>query len=241
MSSGGAFDGDLASGRAPPAASALRGESAPASTPSDPGDDSRRELEQWICEARSGSSEAFARLMNVCRNYLLQVANAELDARLQGKVGASDIVQESLIQAQRDIPAFRGTTEAELLAWLRSILLNDLDDACRRFLRSTKRSADREVRLAGDSHAAQPAIDLVANGNTPSTEAITREETETLRQAIARLPDDFRTIIDLRNWQLLPFAEIGRRMNRSEDAARKLWARAIERLKRELESPDETR
>jgi RNA polymerase sigma-70 factor (ECF subfamily) len=200
-----------------------------------------RQLEQWIADARAGSPEALNRLLETCRDYLLHVANNELDSRLQGKVGASDIVQESLIQAQRDIPAFRGTTEPELLAWLRGILLNDLNDVRRRFFHSAKRDVDREVRLAGDSRQAQPAIDPAASGATPAAAAIAREETEALRQAIARLPEDYREVIDLRNWQLLSFAEIGRRTNRSEDAARKLWARAIERLEQELESPDETR
>jgi RNA polymerase sigma-70 factor (ECF subfamily) len=200
-----------------------------------------RQLEQWIADARAGSSEALNRLLETCRDYLLRVANDELDSRLQGKVGASDIVQESLIQAQRDMPVFRGTTEPELLAWLRGILLNDLNDVRRRFFHSAKRDVDREVRLAGDSRQAHPAIDPVASGATPAAAAIAHEETEALRLAIARLPGDYRNVIDLRNWQLLSFAEIGHRLNRSEDAARKLWARAIERLEQELESPDETR
>lgn len=63
------------------------------------------------------------------------------------------------------------------------------------------------------------------------------EQAETLLAALGRLPDDYRRVIAWRQQEQLSFEEIGQRMQRSPDAARKLWARAIERLKRELRAP----
>jgi RNA polymerase sigma-70 factor, ECF subfamily len=61
------------------------------------------------------------------------------------------------------------------------------------------------------------------------------EQAEALRRALARLPDDYRRVITLRYDDGQSFEEIGRLMERSPDAARKLWARAMERLRQEWE------
>jgi RNA polymerase sigma-70 factor (ECF subfamily) len=66
---------------------------------------------------------------------------------------------------------------------------------------------------------------------TPRSEALQQERIELLFQALAKLPEDQRTAITLRNFEELDFAEIGRRLHRSPEAARKLWARAIESLR----------
>ena len=52
-----------------------------------------------------------------------------------------------------------------------------------------------------------------------------------VREAIERLPDDYRDVIVLRNLQRLPFDEVARRLNRSRPAAQMLWARAIQKLR----------
>src|SRR5215831_5082709 len=97
--------------------------------------------------ARAGSREALGRLLESCRGYLLIVANGELDADLQAKEGASDRVQGTFLEAQRDFGQFQGTNEAELLAWLRRLLLNNIANFTRRYRSTGKRSVEREVAL----------------------------------------------------------------------------------------------
>ncbi len=75
--------------------------------------DSKRQaggIEWWIAEARGGSREALNRLLEVFRPYLLLAANQDLDPVLQGRVAPSDVVQETLLEAARDFPIFRGGT-----------------------------------------------------------------------------------------------------------------------------------
>jgi RNA polymerase sigma-70 factor (ECF subfamily) len=193
-----------------------------------------REVEQWIESARAGSSEDLGRIVETYRAYLLLIANQELDTRLKGKVGASDVVQETLMQVQQKFGQFRGGNETELISWLRQILRNEMIDARRRYLDADRRRVDRERLLpSSDESAAETPR---AGTLSPRAELIGREESEALAQALKRLPEDYQKVIRLRSFDRLSFAEVGEQMNRSEAAAGKLWARAIERLQQELES-----
>src|SRR5262245_20956863 len=88
-----------------------------------------QDIAHRVQDAREGSSEALGQLLEGCRQYLLLVANQQLDPGLRDKLGPSDLVQETFLDAQQDFRHFHGHTEPELLAWLRRILLNNLADA----------------------------------------------------------------------------------------------------------------
>ena len=87
----------------------------------------------------------------------------------------------------------------------------------------------------GSEWSAQQARD-----ESPSKQASDCEETERLLRALACLPPAMREVIVLRNWEGLRFEEVGQRLNRSAEAARQLFARAVDRLSRELESAHES-
>src|SRR5437870_8093656 len=95
--------------------------------------DPREGAAQWLAEARAGSPEALGQMLEACRGYLLLVAQRELAPDLRAKGGASDLVQETFLEAQRDFPRFSGRSEAELLAWLRRLLLNNLANFTRHY------------------------------------------------------------------------------------------------------------
>jgi RNA polymerase sigma-70 factor (ECF subfamily) len=190
---------------------------------------------RWLPAAHAGSSEALGQALEACRGYLLLIAQRHLDADLQAKGGASDLVQETFLEAQRDFGQFRGTSEGELLAWLRRLLLNNLGHFTRRYGGTGKRAVGREVAPASDDSSAAPGPALPAETPSPSGQAMAREQAEALRRALTRLPDDYRRVITLRYDDGQSFEEIGRLMGRSPDAARKLWARAMERLRQEWE------
>jgi len=197
------------------------------------------QIESWLAAARQGSADALGRLLELCRPYLLKVAKENLDADLQAKLGASDVVQEAFLEAHRDFSCFHGWTEAEMLAWLRCILLHNLANMTRHYRQTGKCHVSREVNLGG-----VPLEDLAGpgskEGKSPSSQAQARERDETLKRALARLPEEYQEIIRLRNYERLSFAEAGQRMGRSGEAARKLWGRAIDHLQRILESPNES-
>lgn len=185
-----------------------------------------------IQRARGGEKQALNELIETWRTYLLFVANAELDAELKPKLGASDLVQSACVDIHKHFHEFRGDTVAEWKAWLRQLLLRDVQDVRRRFREAGKRDLNREQQFAdGEGFQFDPAGEDLS----PSASLIAWEETEALREALARLSDEHRLVIRLRNWDDLPFAEVGKRLNRSEDVARKLWSRAVKKLQVELE------
>jgi RNA polymerase sigma-70 factor, ECF subfamily len=181
--------------------------------------------------ARQGSSEAAGKLFDGCRQYLMLIANQQIDAALAVKIAPSDLVQETFLKAHREFQQFGGHSEAALFNWLRQILLNAMGDAARRF-HADKRSLAREAPSAGDVNECPAASD------SPSSVVAAREQDELLQRAIAQLPAERQQVILWRNYERLPFEDIGRRLDRSSEAARKLWTRALEELQALLEPPD---
>jgi RNA polymerase sigma-70 factor (ECF subfamily) len=189
----------------------------------------------WLGAARAGSAEALGRALESCRGYLLQIARRELGPDLQRKCGASDLVQQTFLEANRDFAKFQGETDAEWRAWLRRLLLNNLANMVRGYRETAKRAVNREVTLGNGRSSGEgvPADALPS----PSTEAMAVEQAAAVRRALERLPEDYRQVLVLRHEEDLTFEEIGRRMNRSPDAARKLWARAVEKFQKECSQP----
>jgi RNA polymerase sigma-70 factor, ECF subfamily len=196
---------------------------------------SAQEMDRCLCAARQGSSEAFGRLMELCRPYLLSVSNAELGLVLRAKVAPSDVVQQTFVEAQNDFARFEGATEPELRAWLRRILRNNLADTQRCYGETDKRNVFREVPLDEPANAAL-AASLIAPVETPSQQVVAREQDEALQRALAQLPESYREVIAYRSYERYTFEEIADRMGRSAEAVRKLWTRAVEQLQCLLES-----
>jgi RNA polymerase sigma-70 factor (ECF subfamily) len=168
---------------------------------------------------------------------LLLVARNELSPELMKKAGASDLVQESFLEAQRGFEGFRGKNEAELRAWLRRILLNNIANLSRLYRDTDKRRLDREV--AGEDTAIEELVDILDDkGESPSSQVAAHERDAALDRSMAKLPELYRQVIRWRNYERCAFEEIGGRLGRSAEAARKLWARAVEQLQQLLDSPD---
>ena len=161
--------------------------------------------------------------------------NEILLADLKSKEGASDLVQEALLQAHRDWGKFVGRTETELRRWLRRILLHKIAHAVRRYRLVERRRIAREISL--DSGAFDGDADwLAADQTSPRGRAVRREEEIALSAALDRLPERMRSAVLWRHREACSFDELGRRLDCSNVAARKLWLRALEQLQRDLET-----
>ncbi len=188
-----------------------------------------------LAQARQGEGEARGRLLELYRNYLRLQARSLINPGLRVRLDPSDLVQETYLEAHRDFGAFTGTCEAELLAWLRRVLVRNLADQVRKH-QAQARDYRREVTMEEELYRASQAIDaaLVTGLTSPSVLAARRELGVVLADALERLRPADREVLLLRHLEGLKFEEIAARMDRSPGAVRILWTRALERLHREL-------
>jgi RNA polymerase sigma-70 factor (ECF subfamily) len=197
-----------------------------------------RDLSELLESARAGSPEALGRALEDCRAYLMLVAEKEVSPDLRAKGGASDLVQETFLEAQRDFPRFHGESRGEFRFWLLRILMHNLSAFTRQFRDTAKRSIVLEVGLGVTSAKGGPSFDVADSTASPSARVVAREHSQALQAAIDRLPEDYRRVIALRYDENLTFERIGQEMGRSPGAARKIWARAMECLRDEWASTE---
>ena len=188
--------------------------------------------------ALSGSTDAVGNVLETCRSYLVLIAQEELDHDLRAKVGASDLVQETFVAAQRNFARFEGRTPEDLLAWLRGILLKKLQDARRQY-KTDKRHVSREVPLDGMKSAARQVRERPSKMASPSRQAAASEETARMSLALSSLSPDHQKVIQLRIGSCL-----ASRRSAAEWIARpaqraRLWVRALEQLAATLEQRDD--
>ena len=178
-------------------------------------------------QARAGDRTALGGLLEEYREYLRLLARARVGRGLRTRLDPSDLVQETLLEAQRDFPQFLGGSEEELAVWLRRILVRNLADQLK-YHQSQKRDVGREQPLEALIEQAHEA--LAAPLSTPSKQASRREQAVVMASALARLPEDYREVITMRHVEGRSFEEIAAHMDRSAGAVRMLWMRALERL-----------
>lgn len=183
-----------------------------------------------LCAAREGDKAATGELLEGYRGSLSATAAAELPRDLRAKLSASDLVQQTFLDAQRGIEYFQGESPEMLAAWLRAALVNKLRDEIRRF-RSPGRSAAAEISLDVDSALRRR---LATDSSGPFEKVRRGEDQQRLSDSLTRLPANYQDAILLRHRDNLAFGEIAERLRISENAARKLWVRAIAELRKLL-------
>jgi RNA polymerase sigma-70 factor, ECF subfamily len=177
--------------------------------------------------ARAGDVRSRGRVLESCRQYLMAIASRGIGLDLTAKTGASDLVQETLLGAHVDFRRFHGESREELLNWLRAILQNRLAFVSRHYRDTEKRRVNREI--SGGSWEV-----AFSNATTPGTQLCRRESFDALRVALDRLPEDYRKAVLWHQFDGLGFEEIGARLGRSSESARKLWSRALINLAAEI-------
>jgi RNA polymerase sigma-70 factor (ECF subfamily) len=167
------------------------------------------------------------------RDLLCMLARQiQLDPRLRRSFDSSDLVQETLLKATQNLEQFHGGSEAELVKWLQQIMQNALTDARRR-ARAQKRDVAREEALAvvvNDSSARLQNW-LVAPDSSPSQRAARKEELLRVAAALAKLPEDQRDVVILRDSLDTPVRTIAEQLGRTEKAVAGLLLRGRRKLR----------
>jgi RNA polymerase sigma-70 factor (ECF subfamily) len=190
-------------------------------------------------QALQGDAEALGRLLEAQRAGLHRLAERQLEGRIAVRVDASDILQQTFLEAYRGFPQFAGRDMRELLAWLHSILDHKIAGAIRDHTLLQKRDMSRE-RSMDDTHGGGKPLkqDLDANFSTPSQRAMRGEDANRLEQALAGLPDDQREAVRLRHLEGWALSDIAVRIGRSTAATAGLIKRGMKALRRRLHDSD---
>ncbi len=190
---------------------------------------------EMIARVRDGDQVALGELVARYRGYLCNLARSQLDSDVQPRVDPSDVVQQSCLEFHRDFHAFRGTEEAELVAWLKQILRNNVANTTRKHVHAERRSVDKERSLA-DSAGSGCSLGqrLEAEQASPSERARRVEAWEQLEQALRELPDDQGEAIRLRHVKGWRLAQLANHFGRSEMAVAGLLKRGLQTLRNRL-------
>jgi RNA polymerase sigma-70 factor (ECF subfamily) len=192
-------------------------------------------LSELMARARGGDPEALGRILEMQREFLHSLAERQLLGRVAVRADASDVVQQTFLEAHRSFEQFLGRSEPELHAWLRGILDHAIAKTIRNHALLQKRDVRREQSL-DDSRAGGTGLrqELNAGHSTPSQRAIRGEDEDRLTRALATLPDDQREAVRLRHLEGLPLAEIAQRLGRTRAATAGLLKRGMLALRKQL-------
>jgi RNA polymerase sigma-70 factor, ECF subfamily len=177
---------------------------------------------ELLQRARSGSPEALNLLYERCAGRLLAFIRLRLGKELRLRLESRDILQATLLKSVEHLGELKGNQAQSLMAWLARIAEHEIRD-CADFHHRQRRDAAREMPL--DDDAPLPALTRSA-----LSRVILDERASQLEAALETLSADHREVILLRKFEELSFAEIGRRLGKSEDACRMLLARAMTAL-----------
>ncbi len=185
----------------------------------------------------SDDAEASGRCLEQYREYLRLLARLHLAPALRAKVDPSDIVQQVLVKAHQHGGQFRGRSEGEWAAWLRRILANTLHDAVRKYRREVAR--ERGAADGVDESSARLEAWLAADQSSPSQRAIRQEQLLRLADALARLPEDQRVVVEWHHLKDESVADIARRLGRTEASVAGLLRRGLQKLRELLQDGSE--
>ncbi len=168
--------------------------------------------------------------------YLRMLARTQLRKAYQAKIGASDMVQQAMLQAVQGLDGFRGSTEAEFRGWLRQILarhLCHLDRDMHRDKRDVRREQSMEQKLAQSSMRLEGL--LAGEVPTPSQNVAFGENVLKVADAIERLPESQREAIRLHYLEGMKLSEVAGQLEKSTGAVAGLLHRGMKTLRQQLD------
>jgi RNA polymerase sigma-70 factor (ECF subfamily) len=184
---------------------------------------------------RAGDREALADLFQQDRDRLRRLVELRMDARLRGRVDASDVLQEAFLDATARFDSYLRRDELPLFLWLRLVVCERLAILHRRHLGTKMRDAGQEISLYRrpfpQASSAALASMLLGRLTSPSDAAIRAEQVIRVQVALNTLDAMDREVLALRHFEQLTRAETARALGISEEAGAKRYLRAMRRLK----------
>ena len=198
-------------------------------------DSSSPEIEPLVARAKTGDQEALAELFESYRGRLRRLVDLRMDRRLQGRIDASDVLQEAYLDLAKKLPAYDRRNDLPFFLWLRLVTGERLLQIHRRHLDAGKRGAAMEVSLyRGAMPSAEPitlARSLFGRFTSPSNGAIRAEVQVRLQEMLNSMDAIDREILVLRHMEELSNEEAATVLGLKKTAASNRYIRALKRLR----------
>ena len=195
------------------------------------------------CHGGEKSKEAFNSILMKYRSRLIRIISLRIGLRLQGRVDASDVIQDAFVEASRTLDRYLENPEIPVFLWLRRLAGEKLLQANRFHLDAQKRNAGREVSIDQEMPQAcslSLATKLVGSATSPSEIAIRNENKRLLETALNQMDSLDREVLVLRHFEHLSGRESAIVMNMGYEAVKKRYSRALDKLERILSSINDT-
>src|SRR5262245_12490663 len=202
----------------------------PVMTTADPED-----IDQLLRRAANGDAAGWCALVERYHDRLRRSVGLRLDPRLRGRVDASDILQDTYLDASRQLADYARDPPLPFFLWLRRIAGSRLYKVHRQYLGTRMREVGREVSidrgpLPGASSAALAAR-LLGHDDRPSEAMQRAERRARIQDALDQMDPTDREVLVLRHFEQLTSPEAARELGISEAAAAKRYIRALARLR----------
>ncbi len=187
--------------------------------------------------ANDGNEQAFNEVLLKHRERLRRMVALRMNQKLQGRLDASDVIQETFAEAARALPAYLQEPKLPVFVWLRHLAGEKLIQAHRKHLGAQKRTAARENSLYGGAPAATSqslAIQLIGNVTTPSQIAVKNETKDKLMIALESMNELDREVLTLRHFEHLSSRETAEVLGINYEAVKKRYVRALDKLQKIL-------
>jgi RNA polymerase sigma-70 factor (ECF subfamily) len=184
-------------------------------------------------------------LLESYRERLRRMVHLRLDRRLNGRIDASDVIQEAYIEASRRLGDYLRNPSMPFFLWLRYLTGQKLLELHRHHLGVQARDANREISLGArpipQASSAYLAAQLLGEHTSPSQAAIRSEMELRLQEALDSLDPIDREIVALRHFEQLTLAEAAHELGIKHTTACNRYMRALGRLKGLLaNAPDDS-
>jgi RNA polymerase sigma-70 factor (ECF subfamily) len=184
---------------------------------------------------QAGDPRALNEIFTRHRDCLLRMVELRLDARLRGRLDASDVIQDAYLEVVTRLGEYLRQPRLPLFLWLRLVVGERLTRLHRHHLGTHLRDAAREVSLDRGpvpmASSAALAARLLGRHTSPSDAAARAERARRLQQALDALDPIDREVLALRHFEELDRAEIAQVLAISEAAVAKRCVRALKRLR----------
>jgi RNA polymerase sigma-70 factor (ECF subfamily) len=195
-------------------------------------------IDPLLAQAAAGDATAWGTLLASNQERLVRMVGFRMDSRLQGRIDATDVVQEAFVEAYAHREDYFRVPDLPLFLWLRGVVGNKLLELHRYHLGTHMRDVKRERPIdvpcySGDTSAAL-VVHLTAGLTGPSVAAARGEAKERLAEALATMDPTDREVLAMRHFEQLTNAEAAQILGIQERAAAKRYLRALERLKKTL-------